>query len=89
MAKKKLMGKKNLKHLILIFNSRMSDEKKHCFFRSCFCCVMGEKNTVKVKTTNKHPHIQSTQKDLLYLGKFYVSVEFVVVKTTFEIIASK
>ena len=47
---------------------------------------MGEKNTVNVKPTDKHPHIQ---KDLLYLGKFYVTVEFVVVKTTFQIIASK
>ena len=50
---------------------------------------MGEKNTVNVKPTDKHPHIQSIQKDLLYLGKLYVSVEFVVVKTTFEITASK
>ena len=50
---------------------------------------MGEKNTVNVKPTDKHPHIQNIQKDLLYLGKFYVTVEFIVVKTTFQIIASK
>ena len=36
-----------------------------------------------------HSHIRSIQKDLLYLAKFYVSVEFVLVKRTFEIIASK
>ena len=34
-------------------------------------------------------HIQSIQKDLLYLAKVYVSVKFALVKTTFEIIPSE
>ena len=33
-------------------------------------------------------YIYSMQKDLLYLAKFYISVEFAFVKTTFKIIAS-
>ena len=36
-----------------------------------------------------HPQIQSMQKDLLCLVKFYVSIEFVLVKMTFDIIVSK
>ena len=36
-----------------------------------------------------HPHIQSIQKDLLYLAKLYVSVEFVLEKRIFKTIASK
>ena len=36
-----------------------------------------------------HPHIQSIQKDLLYLAKLYVSVEFVLEKSIFKTIASK
>ena len=35
------------------------------------------------------PHILSIEKDLLYLVKLKVSVEFVLVKTNFKIIASK
>ena len=36
-----------------------------------------------------HPHIQSIQKDVLYLAKRHITVVFVLVKMTFEIIASK
>ena len=51
--------------------------------------------TVHVKLTERyqyfhyHSRIRSIQKDLLYLAKLYVSIEFVLVKRTFEIIASK
>ena len=40
-------------------------------------------------TFNILPHILSIEKDLLYLVKLKVSVEFVLVKTNFKIIASK
>ena len=51
------------------------------------------KGTVHVKPTIKiiciiYRHIQSIRSDLLYFAKLYVSVEYVLVKTTFEIIAS-
>ena len=51
-------------------------------------------STVHVKPTIKiiciiHRHIQNIRSDLLYFAKLYVSVKYVLVKTTFEIIASK
>ena len=36
-----------------------------------------------------HDHIQNIQNDIIYLVKLYVSVEFVLKKTNFEIVASK
>ena len=49
-------------------------------------------STVHVKPTDictTQPHIQSIQKKLLYFAKLYVSVQFVLVKRTTEIITSK
>ena len=44
---------------------------------------------IDINICSIHLYIQSIQKDLLYLPKVYVSVEFALVKTTFEIIASE
>ena len=44
---------------------------------------------IEINICTIHPHFQSIQKDLLYLVKLYVLVEFVLVKRIFEIIASK
>ena len=44
---------------------------------------------IDINICSIHPHIQSMQKDLLCLAKLYVSVEFLLVKKTFEIITSK
>ena len=52
-------------------------------------------STVHVKPTDIHQYLHYSSshpehtKDLLYLAKAYVSVEFVLEKRTFEIIASK
>ena len=63
--------------------------RKHCHVKG----TIHVKGTVHVKPTIKiiciiYRHIQSIPSDLLYFAKLYVSVEYVLVKATFEIIAS-
>ena len=68
----------------------MSYVKKDITFLDLDVALCNERleSIINVKST-LNPHIHSIQKDLLYLAKLYMSVEFVFVKTTFDIIASK
>ena len=80
--------------LIPILNSRMSLGRKSTTFLDLDVALYNRRleSTAHVKPTDictTHPHIQSIQKKLLYLAKLYVSVQFVLVKRTIEIITSK
>ena len=44
---------------------------------------------VDINICTIHPHIQSKQKDLLYLAILFVWVEFVLVEIIFKIISSE